>query len=319
MRFGQIPIHSTGSNTLIQYWKLSKLVHVKSSPANIARRILFVSKAQRESGELRHWFNAPEGSSLRQLLNHRPECLGAIVWPYMCNSWDAQTRLKCIREHHEAEDAMGQALAFPFGGGVRLLELSHLYDTLSVVIDRPIWFVREGELTINLFLGDVRAFSLAFSFARKDGMLFAYVGAIQGRNIADIKDTYRDMTKALHGMRPRDFLIEIFRVYCRHARVLFLLAVTDASRHHRSTYFGNPEKSFSLNYDEVWQDRGGVKENADFFRLAVETQVRAIEDIPPNKRSMYRRRYALLAEIDSTTQEAFANMQQRHIPSLPQG
>jgi hypothetical protein len=36
---------------------------------------------------------------------------------------------------------------------------------LTLAMDRPSWFIHEGELVINLFRGDLRVMSVAFSIA----------------------------------------------------------------------------------------------------------------------------------------------------------
>jgi uncharacterized protein VirK/YbjX len=306
-------------NRFALYWKVSKLVYANRGVIDFALRVKFFLLAMRENEELGIWFASLESGSLRQLMDHRPQCLGAVVWPYICISWDASIRLRRIRDHYEVIDGMGRGLAFPFGSGVKLLELSHQYESLSIIIDRPNWFIREGELAINLFIGEVRVFSLAFSFSRQDNLVIAYIGGIQGRSIAAINEKYRDMTKALYGMRPRDFLIEIFRLFCFHVGVSTILAVTDSGRHHRSSYFGPRNDKFSLNYDEVWRDRGGTKRNDDFFALEVNTPFRAIDDIPSNKRSMYRHRYDLIRRINSDLGSVIADLERHHIQIVPQG
>lgn len=301
------------------YWKVSKQAYAKPGAISFAQRMKFFLMAMWESEELGIWFASSETSSLRQLMDHRPQCLGAIVWPYICNSWDAGIRLRRIRGHYEVIDELGQSLAFPFGSGIKLLELSQVYESLSIIIDRPDWFIREGELAINLFVGEVRVFSLAFTLSRQDNFIIAYIGGIQGRNIPGVMETYRDITKALYGMRPRDFLIEMFRLFCRHLGVSTILAVTNSSRHHRNSYFGTRNEKFSLNYDEVWRDRGGIKQDEDFFALEVNTPFRAIDDMPSNKRSMYRRRYDLIRKIASDMGSIIANLESHFIPSVPQG
>lgn len=307
------------NSRFIQYWKVSKLVYAGPGVGNFARRVRFFLLAMLENEELRVWFASPHSGSLRQVMDHRPQCLGAVIWPYICNSWDSRTRLTRIRGHYEAIDGMGKGLAFPFGGGVKLLELSHLYESLSIIIDRPDWFIREGELAINLFTGEVRVFSLAFSFSQQDNLVIAYIGGIQGRSISKINDKYRDMTKTLYGMRPRDFLVEVFRMFCRHIGVSTILAVTDSGRHHRSNYFGLRNDKVSLNYDEVWRERGGIKRDDNFFALDIHTPFRAIDDIPSNKRSMYRHRYDLIRSIDSDLDSVISALERHHIQVVPQG
>ncbi|MCU7816548.1 MAG: VirK/YbjX family protein [Candidatus Thiodiazotropha sp. (ex Rostrolucina anterorostrata)] len=51
-------------------------------------------------------------------------------------------------------------------------------------------------LVINLYIGDSRIFSLAFSFYQyESGEIDAIIGAIQGRKSSNIKEIYHDITK----------------------------------------------------------------------------------------------------------------------------
>ncbi|MBX9625128.1 MAG: VirK/YbjX family protein, partial [Gemmataceae bacterium] len=179
-----------------------------------------------------------------------------------------------------------------------LVDLGDHLPGLRMVLDRPNWFTREGQLALNLFTGPTRVFTLAFAL-RLEPDLTAYVGALQGRSLDGVLDTYRELTRALHDMRPRDFLVEVFRALGRAVGVRRILAVSDACRHHRSPYFRGKSVDGSLNYDEVWRERGGRPLGDGFFELPVEAGRRAADEIPARKRSMYRKRYALLDRIEA--------------------
>jgi uncharacterized protein VirK/YbjX len=179
--------------------------------------------------------------------------------------------------------------------------------------------MREGQLVINLFLGNVRILSLAFSFARESGKVVAYVGAMQGRNIDGLLDTYRGITKAMHGMRPRDFLFELFRSFCRAVGISKIYAVSDASRHHRDSFFVSKTKSkeLTLNYDEIWIERGGILENSDFYVFSVTPQIKNLEEVPSKKRSMYRRRYEFLKIIEARMLEVCSHFDNDRLLEYP--
>lgn len=280
-------------------WKTSKPVCEGRGLRGLRDRLRFVLSATRLMAPLRHFIHPPVGSALERLMLARPETVGAVVWPYQCLGWDAVTRLERIESHCKAIDALGAGLDFRVDQAVQLLNLDNLSPGLRVVLDQPRWFMREGQLAINLFAGGVRIYTLAFSFGFLPDGLAAYVGAIQGANTAGIQDGYKELTKALHGMRPRDFLVELFRTFCRCLDVLRIYAVADESRQHRSKYFGAAKAStLTLNYDDIWVERGGVRANEDFFVLAPEAPDRSLEDVPSKKRAMYRRRYEMLAEIE---------------------
>jgi uncharacterized protein VirK/YbjX len=99
-------------------------------------------------------------------------------------------------------------------------------------------------------------------------------------------------------MRPRDLLIEILRMFCADLSVTEIFAVSDEYRHHRSGYFKkSADAEFSSNYNEIWEDRGGVRVDAMCYRLAVEHEERDLSTIPSKKRGLYRRRYEMLNSI----------------------
>jgi uncharacterized protein VirK/YbjX len=180
-----------------------------------------------------------------------------------------------------------------------LLDLGDVCEGLNVIVDQPVWFMREGQLAINLFLGDVRMYTLAFSLFHHDNAIAAFIGAIQGRDIEGALGEYRELTKAAHGMRPRDLLIEVFRMFCVELGVSEIFAVSDEYRHHRDQrYFGQlSTKKFSANYNEVWVDRGAVRVDPMFFQLDVGEPERDLTTIPSKKRGMYRRRFEMLRRI----------------------
>src|SRR6185437_8818486 len=124
-------------------------------------------------------------------------------------------------------DKIGGAIDFLPDDKIELLDLGDVVSGLHVVLDQPQWFLREGQLAINLFLEDVRIYTLAFSFFRQGKEIAAFVGGIQGRNIAGILETYRDLTKASYGMRPRDLLIDILRMLCAELGVKQIFAVSN--------------------------------------------------------------------------------------------
>ncbi len=244
--------------------------------------------------------SATPSPALSRILEERPQTVaGLLVWPYICAAWGVGERLRRIGAHYRIVDRLGAPLPFAADQRLVLADLSDLWPGLAVVLDQPPWFMREGGLTISLFVADFRAYSLAFSFteAAGDGGIDCLIGALQGRQDDAAADLYRDLTKAAHGLRPRDLLIEIGRILCRHWQVRALFAVADDYRHHRHPLFGTKTQAMQ-DYDAIWRDRGGVCENAHFFRLALQSERRADEAIKPNKRSLYRRRYRFLDRLE---------------------
>jgi uncharacterized protein VirK/YbjX len=275
-------------------WANSALVWEGKGAFVLTKRIRFMFKALGLYNAVKPFMEATQETPLGQLMGHRPETLGAIVWPYQCVGWDARTRLERIRKHYSTVERLNGPLNFSVGDKLELLDLNVIREGLHVVIDQPKWFMREGGLAINLFVGETRMFSLAFSLADENGSITAFIGAIQGRDIEGALDEYKEITKAAHGMRPRDLLIELFRMFCEAFGISKIFAVSDEHRHHRHPYFGKVPKDFSNNYNDIWAERGGLRVDPKFFELPTKSNQKDLETIPAKKRGMYRRRYEML-------------------------
>lgn len=294
-------------------WKTSALVCEHENPNAkkaglgavrvLKRRMYYVAKSLPLISSLQGYMRPRPGSPLQRVMEQRPELIGVTIWPYICSSWNAKTCLQKIDEHFRVIEKVGFPLDFPVNEMLPLLDLADVAANLRVVLDQPKWFMREGLFVINLFMLDVRIYSLAFSLAFEEGKVVAHIGAIQGVDVEGILGDYKDLTKSLHGMRPRDFLVELFRIFCRCMGVTRIYAVNDAKRQHRSSYFGSAKSEvLLLNYNDIWLERGGVQDSEDFFVLSVETPMRNLEEVPSKKRAMYRRRYELLQSIDEQMQ-----------------
>ena len=210
--------------------------------------------------------------------------------------------------HYSVIDSLAIPLLFSVEERLVLVRLDHVRPGMALVLDQPKWFLREGGLTMSLFLGPFRAFSISFSLYRTAaGHLVTTIGAVQGRHCEEALSIYRDLTHTLHGLRPRDFLIEMLRIVCRFLKVDELVAVSEAARCHRHPYFKGTFMD-SQNYDAMWEDRGGRTQGPDFYTLPLAPARRDLATVKPGKRSMYRRRFDLLDGLDADVC--------RHLPHL---
>ncbi|WP_235200598.1 VirK/YbjX family protein [Pseudomonas monteilii] len=232
------------------------------------------------------------------------DCIGVVQWPYLSKCWEAPQRLEVVASHFEV--LAGQFPALLLLGrdeSLTLCELASYSPGCRLVLDRPIWFKREGELVLNLFQGDLRVASLAFTLCRDQGGLSMFIGAVQGIHKGIDSETslaiYRDLTKDFEGLRPRSLLLEALKCLARMLGVAHLYAVSDACRHHRHPYFGSDKaQDLAANYDIIWQENGATASSRDdFFTIPLAPAQRAEQDIPAKKRAMYRRRQALLDDV----------------------
>jgi uncharacterized protein VirK/YbjX len=242
------------------------------------------------------------------------DCIGVVQWPYISKCWSAPQRLEAVASHYEVVAAhCAPLLMLRRDERRQLCDLSAYASGCSLVLDRPIWFQREGELVVNLFQGDLRVASLAFTLCREAAGLCLYIGAVQGIHKGVDSDTsltiYRELTKSFEGLRPRSLLIEAIKCVARTVGAGRIYAVGDQYRHHRHPYFGaEKHEDLAANYDVIWQENGaGPSDREDFFSIPLAPAQRAAEDVAAKKRAMYRRRHALLDDVFGQIQAALAS------------
>jgi uncharacterized protein VirK/YbjX len=258
---------------------------------------------------LRAMRTGPPDAGLSRAIRETPKMLGLAVWPYIHSGWDFDQKIDAVEAHYRSLPRIAPRLDLSIHETMVVASLEDIRPGLKLVLDRAKWFSREGELVLNLFLHDKRLFSIAFSIGTDGGQTVVRVGALQGVRDNDILDLYRDLTKEMHGLRPRDLMVESLRMVCSALGITKILAIADCNRQHRNAYFGQAKaENLEGDYDAVWTEQGGIRSDSGFFELSSEVEFRDMEDIPSKKRSMYRRRYefltALAAQIStSCTQE----------------
>jgi len=246
------------------------------------------------------------------------DCVGVVHWPYISKSWSPKNKLSVLASHYEVvSKSCPQLLLLGRSDRLLLSDLSEFAAGCSLVLDRPFWFMREGELVLNLFQGDLRIASIAFTLCRTDTELCIFIGAVQGIHKGVESELslsiYRDLTKDFEGLRPRSFLIEVIKYIAINIGVEKIYAVGDGYRHHRHPYFGaHKALELAANYDVIWLEHGATpSEREDFFEIPMMLSRKPLDSIASKKRAMYRRRYELLDDtfkkIDSVLMGSYSS------------
>jgi uncharacterized protein VirK/YbjX len=304
-------IHSAGVTTpdTVEVLRLiasaAQKIHGGSSLAAVKRRTIFVCRALKYRTLVQEFCARLMNASPDGRVPVTADVLGVTEWPYLNNAWGVAERLERIATHYELlASTSSTLLGLDKRTAVRLVDLSRFSPDCEVIIDRALWFKREGELVLNLFRETLRVASLAFILGSQNGAPVIFIGAIQGINRGlsseESLETFRNLTKDFEGLRPKSFLLDILRMLASELQITMLLAVADENRHHRHKYFGPDEQlKLAANYNEAWTEHGGAPSTVPgFYELPVRAPRKELSDVPAKKRAMYRRRYAMLVEIE---------------------
>ncbi len=103
-------------------WRIAHKVDERTGLRGLRARLAFMRAAVRERRTLLPMLRA--GGALGRVMARRPETIGCVVWPYVCQSWNAATRLQRIRDHWAVVEQGAAALNFPPDTERELLDLA---------------------------------------------------------------------------------------------------------------------------------------------------------------------------------------------------
>ncbi|MBD8898262.1 DUF535 family protein [Rhodanobacter sp. DHG33] len=238
-----------------------------------------------------------------------PRMLERHLHRYLNRGWHRSQRLQAIRRHYHHVLAAMPAPLFRavYVEGIARLGLLKLKDSRRLVLSLrpPIFFGCEGELCVQLAdeLGNP-LYRVVVTVI--DDKTLA-IGCIQGPVGADAKEIVRELTRNLHGLRPRSLMLALVGAMARHWGLSRLLAVGNAAHPLR-----RPHHSFTADYDAYWQEQQGTEVDGGWYELPLQPRHKTEADVPSQHRSAFRKREAIRREAERLLVDALSAMPERH-------
>lgn len=253
----------------------------------------------------RRWFSFIEDPVLRPFAQANPLLPLKPFRVYLSIAWSRERRRKVILDTYAEAIRRGGAFrrALMEREGVRFpITTSPETGEVCLRLHRDARFRKEGELTLSLDCAGLggRAMSVAFSVERLGGGLAIYIGCLQGKE--EGADALRVLTKALHGLRPKAFMMLAMQEVASAMGADELYGAGSGIQVHRGKHAIHLPRLHALgfDYDGYWVESGGRPDAGGWFRLPRETPRRSRDGMKPNKRSMYTKRYAMLDQLGET-------------------
>lgn len=285
--------------------KVSREVYPLKSIDAIFYQFLFYLKAKKNKQLIEVFFNEINQLGYGHILKLEPNVLGNLVWPYIHKDWDVAKRFSSIAKHYALLKGMPKFLDVSDAMPQEIVSLNEYSPNTAIVLDKPYWFAREGELVLNIFQSDLRVMSVAFSLGDYHNEITLYVGGIQGIHSQNGSEKsleiIKQLTKDFNGLRPRSFVIAVLRMIATRIGATKILAIDQAHRHHCHKYFKSSPAIKYLNnssYDEIWKDNEGIACSDGFYQLKTSTAHKDLIEVDSKKRSMYRKRFEMLDQIE---------------------
>lgn len=163
---------------------------------------------------------------------------------------------------------------------------------------------KEGLAALMLDLPDkTHVYQILFWIARDvDGAWAMRIGAMQGPNVEDARELIKKITKRCHAYRTKNLILYAAQTVARSFGVQKIFAVTNEG------YYANNhirrDRKLKTSFSDFWKEAGGTPtDDARFYELPLIETRKTVEEIPTHKRAAYRRRFALLDDLDSTVEK----------------
>ena len=291
----------------MDYIELGKKIYNMENPREVKRCVVFVARCLLNNGRMK---------KIHQFF-HQNELLAKVAedYPfvyeqptraffYRNSTFDERVELleqhmRFIQMHFKKEVVLGlyNRQAYPLWESKD--ESGHLCFEL--------WYNpgqrKEGILSIVLRLDEYYLYQMMIWIApNKDGEWSLWIGAMQGPNMANAKDVIRKVTRRCHSYRTKNFILHVTQEVAKALGMKHIYAVTNYG------YYANThmrmEKKLKTSFSDFWEESGGHPcEDKRFYELPMTEARKTMEEIPTRKRNYYRKRYALLDEVDASVAE----------------
>lgn len=252
------------------------------------------------------WFKSLDSPEINLHLQTNPRLGLKPFRVYQSTRWNGAQRMKVIRETYQWLAGSGSSLndAVLTGDPTTIASFQlRDFGFAEIRAGRDNRFRKEGEITLSLRLQGEPDFLIAMAISAEildSGEWAMRIGCLQGGSGAT-RSVIRDVTKAMHGMRPKSLLIFIAQEIAQLTQISCLLgAGGDIQAHRRKRAIYIPFlHGLDFDYDTMWIEASGRRGPDGWFRIPLGYQRKSKEKMKPNKRAIYERRFLLLDEIEN--------------------
>ena len=163
--------------------------------------------------------------------------------------------------------------------------------TLSMTTHQPM----EGYWVLELWHKPRNELVYLLTFAKLDEALL--ISVVQGPNFEGSKEMVKQLTKMCHGLRPAYLMVEMMKALTKALGFKTLLGIPQKYQN-KSRFIQSSH--YVVDYDAIFAESGGQLK--DYWELPLEID-RNLDDVPSKKRSMYRKRYAMLDDLAKVIEE----------------
>lgn len=295
---------------MTNYIELGKKIYDMNNPREVRRMAVFVARSLlHNSGmqKLINYFNSrPE---LKSFIEDTPFPIEQVTRAFFYKDSTFEERSQLVREHFTfCYDMLRPEYAFQINSINKPFMDMWQWEFEGQIVRAALGFGtgqrKEGLLSVILYLGEREFYQIIFWIAKdKQDNDALWIGAMQGPNRDEAKDIIKRMTKACHGYRTKNMILYIIQAVARNLDLKKIYAVTNEG------YYANNharvDRKLKTNFSDFWSEAGGnPTDDSRFYELPLTEARKTMDEVPTRKRAVYRRRFAMLDEIDKSVSDS---------------
>jgi len=294
-------------------WQWSRRVYGPNpeSPRSLKHHLRWAAAAALRPQNALDWFSFHDEPANTGFSRANPRLVFRALTSYMSVRWSLPRRMEVIQDTYRFIVQRGgfleRAMQCPQGLTLAQFDLDR-GQRARIRIGSDAQFRKEGEISLFLELDGIEGpvSGLAFSLVQDQGWI-ALIGGFQGRKGGD-EETIKLATKAMHGLRPKSLMVLLVQELARTLGVLHLRGVGNRVQVYRARLNNPflPPRKICFDFDALWLEVGGEMGADGWFGLPLRTPRRSPDQVKPNKRSMYAKRYLLLDDLFQQVREHLA-------------
>ncbi|MBZ7933036.1 VirK family antimicrobial peptide resistance protein [Campylobacter sp. LH-2024] len=260
-----------------------------------ARKILYFSQVNFFIKTL----NKEKNNHLKYFFQEKPYACYNVIRRFCDKSFSANDRVKTLL--YDVDKGLKTFTFFPERKNIFILKDEE--NTFEIDLDQNYHVCEEGFWAIKLKFNTQVILQASFCFTLENNILIACIQGYKHENLDSLKIN-KICTKKFFGLRPTDLIIECIKILTKILNCNVTLGVYEKNQI-RSQKKQN--KGYYVNYQKIWLENAGelIKINKrNYYKLS--HLRKKIEEISSQKRSMYKKRFAILDEIEKKINEIFS-------------
>ena len=289
---------------------LGKMIYNTKNPREQRRLFVFLARAllhRRTMQELIKFFY--ETQLKKDIILATPFFIEQVTRQFFYKNSTFQKRDRLVRENINflTETFSEQSLQHIYmdGQGIELWQEIYQEKKLSFQLKFEGGQKKEGTLSIILKWDDMYLYQMIFWLAKDvvSGQYALYIGAMQGPNVEHANEIIKGLTKRFFGYRTKNLILYATRAFARTIDVSKIYAVTNEG------YYANNhvrlDRKLKTSFSDFWAETGGTScDDPRFYELPLTEYRKTLEEIKTHKRAQYRKRFAILDELDREIEAA---------------